>query len=62
MDMVQVAGDCKGDDCPKVFATTDKNSIVVQGDLVTSLRSPEGESVVKIPRAVWEETVRALGR
>lgn len=59
--MVQIAGDCKGDDCPKVF-TTDRNSIVVQGDLVTSMTSSEGEAVVEIPRAVWEEAARALGR
>lgn len=61
MEMVQIAGDCKGDDCPKVF-TTEKDSIVVQGDLVTSVRSPEGEALVEIPRTVWEEAVRALGR
>lgn len=61
MDMVQIAGDCKGDDCPKVF-TTDRNSIVVQGDLVTSVTSPEGEALVEIPRTVWEEATRALGR
>ncbi|MCY9782544.1 hypothetical protein KIK06_01405 [Nocardiopsis sp. EMB25] len=59
--MVQIAGDCKGDDCPKVF-TTDRNSIVVQGDLVTSLDSPDGEAVVEIPRKVWEEAARAFGR
>ncbi len=45
---------------PKVF-TTDRNSIVVQGDLVTSLDSPDGEAVVEIPRQVWEEAARALG-
>jgi hypothetical protein len=61
MDMVQIAGDCKGDDCPKVF-TTDRNSIAVQGDLVTTVTTPEGEAVVEIPRAVWEEAARALGR
>lgn len=59
--MVQIAGDCKGDDCPKVF-TTHKGSIAVQGDLVTTVSTPDGEAVVEIPRAIWEEATRALGR
>lgn len=59
--MVQIAGDCKGDDCPKVF-TTSRGSIVVQGDQVTSVTTPDGEAAVEIPRNVWEEAVRALGR
>ncbi len=49
--MVQIAGDCKGDDCPKVF-TTSRGSIVVQADQVTSVTTASGEAAVEIPRNV----------
>jgi hypothetical protein len=60
MEYTQIAGgECGRDDCPTVFVT-DRGTIAVQGYTLDKA-SPEGESVVEIPREVLEEAFRALG-
>ena len=61
MNLTQVAGgDCGRDDCPTIF-TTDRGTIAVQGYVVDRL-TPDGEAVVEIPLAVFQDAARALGR
>jgi hypothetical protein len=61
MELIQIAnGDCGRDDCPGVF-TTDRNSIVIRGDLF-DMKAASDEGVVEITMSVFVEAVRALGR
>jgi hypothetical protein len=57
--LTKVAGECKDDDCLTVF-TTDRGTIVIQGDTVNKT-APEGEAVVEIPARLFWEAARALG-
>jgi hypothetical protein len=60
MKLTQIAGgDCGRDDCPTIF-TTDHGTLAVQGYVVDKL-TPDGEAVVEIPLAVFQDAVRALG-
>jgi hypothetical protein len=60
MEFTQIAGgDCRVGDCPTIF-TTDRGTLVVQGDIVDK-QVPEGEGIVEIPMSVLREAVRALG-
>ncbi|MCP2335792.1 hypothetical protein [Actinomadura rupiterrae] len=56
-----IAGDCKGDDCPKVYAPAD-GSVPVQGYVRDDILTPEGEAVVEIPVSVLLEAARVLER
>jgi hypothetical protein len=60
MEMTQISGgNCGRDDCPTIF-TTDRGTLAVQGYVVDRL-VPDGEAVVEIPLAVFQDAVRALG-
>ncbi|MGH3615678.1 MAG: hypothetical protein ACRDRK_24400 [Pseudonocardia sp.] len=60
MNLTQIAGgDCGRDDCPTVF-TTDRGTVAVQGYVVDK-PTPDGEAVVEIPLAVFQDAIRALG-
>lgn len=59
MDLIKIAGDCKDDDCPTVFATG-RGTVAVQGYTV-EMATPDGESVVEIPVKLLLEAARALG-
>ncbi|GAB3986574.1 hypothetical protein GCM10029978_102470 [Actinoallomurus acanthiterrae] len=54
-----IAGDCKSDDCPKVYRPTD-GMVPVQGYRRTDIRTPEGEAVIEIPVSILLEAARAL--
>jgi hypothetical protein len=61
MKLTQIAdGDCGRDDCEGIF-TTDRNTVVVRGDLFEMKKAPH-EGVVKISMPLFLEAVRALGR
>ena len=61
MTLTQIAGgDCGRDDCPTIF-TTDRGTLAVQG-YVLDRPTPDGEAVVEIPLAVFQDAARALGR
>ena len=61
MELTRISGgNCGRSDCPTVFAT-EHGSLVVQG-YVVDMPVPDGEGMVEIPLAVFEEAVRALGR
>nr|WP_017573283.1 hypothetical protein [Nocardiopsis halotolerans] len=64
MKFEKLSGDCNRDDCPGIYST-DKGTVVVQGDLLTDtagLTPSQGEAVVEIPAHLIEEAARALGR
>jgi hypothetical protein len=54
-----IAGDCKSDDCPKVYRPTD-GMVPVQGYRRSDITTPEGEAVVEIPVSILLEAARAL--
>ena len=61
MKLTQIAGgDCGRDDCPTIY-TTDRDTVVVRGDVV-DIEAPAHEAAVEIPLTVLWEAVRALGR
>jgi hypothetical protein len=61
MKLIQIAGgDCGRDDCEGVFRT-DRDTIVVRGDLFDLTAAPH-EGVVEISMPLFLEAVRALGR
>ena len=61
MELNRIAGgDCGRDDCPTIF-TTDRGTIVVQGDVIEK-QTPVGEAAVVIPVSVLLEAMRAVGR
>lgn len=53
-------GTCGKDDCPNVYRTA-SGSIIVQGDVSTAFRPPDGEGIVEIPEETLREAFRALG-
>jgi hypothetical protein len=55
-----IAGDCKGDDCPKVYAPAN-GMVPVQGYSRTDMSPSEGEAVIEIPVNILLEAARALG-
>jgi hypothetical protein len=60
----KLAGDCKGGDCPAVYAT-DRGTLVIQGyvlDPATArqLTLPSGEDVVEVPADLLLETARLV--
>jgi hypothetical protein len=59
MELQKIAGTCKDDDCPTVYAT-DRGTVAVQG---YELKHPttEGEAIVEIPMELLMEAARALG-
>jgi hypothetical protein len=60
--MRQLSGSCKSSACPKVFET-DSGDFEVQGATVAGnplTTVPAGESLVRIPRSVMLDAVRAL--
>lgn len=61
MELIQITnGDCGRDDSPDVF-TTDRDSIVMRGDLFDMKAAPR-EGVVEVPMSVFMEAARALSR
>ena len=60
LELTQVAGDCKDNDCPKVFKTN-RGTVAFQGDQLHFRRTPEGEAIVELPLEVVLEAFRALG-
>ena len=60
MELIRISGgNCGRDDCPTIF-TTDRGTLAVQGYVVDK-PVPDGEAVVEIPLAVFQDAVRALG-
>jgi hypothetical protein len=60
MELTQTSGgNCGRDDCSTIF-TADRATLAVQGYIVDKLAS-DGEAVVEIPLAVFQDAVRALG-
>jgi hypothetical protein len=60
----RLAGDCKGGDCPTVYAT-DRGTLVVQGyvldtDAVRQLTLPSGEGAVEVPAQLLLEVARQM--
>jgi hypothetical protein len=61
MTLTQIAdGDCGRDDCEGIF-TTDRNTVVIRGDVFDMKAAPH-EGVVKVTMSLFLEAVRALGR
>jgi hypothetical protein len=61
MELTQIAdGDCGRDDCEGIF-TTDRDTVVIRGDLFDMEAAPH-EGVVEISMSLFLEAVRALGR
>jgi hypothetical protein len=61
MNVTQIAGgDCGRDDCEGIF-TTDRNTVVVRGDIF-DLKAAPHEGVVEISVPLFLEAARALGR
>ena len=61
----KLAGDCKGGDCPTVYAT-DRGTLVIQGYIlapaaVRQLTLPGGESAVEVPAELLLEAARRMG-
>ncbi|MEV0399814.1 hypothetical protein [Actinoallomurus sp. NPDC050550] len=54
-----IAGDCKSDDCPKVYRPTG-GMVPVQGYRRADINAPEGEAVIEIPVSILLEAARVL--
>ena len=50
---------CGGGTCPTVYRT-DRDTVLVQGSVVTGVAVPEGEQLVEIPREILLEAARRL--
>ena len=66
MQLRQLSG-CKNGPCPKVFKDIDSQDVIVQGyavqdplDLARVGNVPSGEAVVRIPRAIFAQAIRAM--
>jgi hypothetical protein len=60
MKLTQIAGgDCGRDDCEGIFRT-DRDTVVVRGDLF-ELKAAPHEGVVEVSLPLFLEAVRALG-
>ncbi len=60
----KLAGDCKGGDCPTVYAT-DRGTLVIQGYVLDpaadgALTLPNGESAVEVPMELIVEAARQV--
>lgn len=61
MQVKLMSDGCDGGNCPKVYET-DRQTVLVQGYNLDTARPDgvtlgEGESVVEIPKAVWQDAV-----
>lgn len=65
MRLQRIGGDCRNGTCPTVYST-DRNTYVVQGypvtdgEALTQLSLPCGESAVEIPASLLREIVDAV--
>jgi hypothetical protein len=60
MKLTQIAGgDCGRDDCEGIFRT-DRDTVVIRGDLF-ELKAASHEGVVEVSLPLFLEAVRALG-
>lgn len=50
---------CGGGTCPTVYST-DRGTVLVQGNAVTDLPVPDGELLVEIPREILLEAARRI--
>ncbi|MCD0450446.1 hypothetical protein LO762_14785 [Actinocorallia sp. API 0066] len=55
-----IVSDCKGDDCPKVFAPQD-GMVPIQGYVRPDITTPDGEAAIQIPVSMILEAARVLG-
>lgn len=50
---------CGGGTCPTVYST-DRDTVLVQGNAVTGISVPDGELLVEIPRELLLEAARRI--
>jgi hypothetical protein len=62
VELVRISGgDCGNGDCPTIYRT-DRGTLAVQGYRVIGIETPDDETVVEIPLALFWEAADALGR
>lgn len=59
MELIKIAGDCKGDDCSATYPT-DRGTIGVKGTLPTDVDWPDGEAMGEISADLLLRTARAI--